>query len=95
MSGPIRRGNNGQSPLRHDGIDDVKIGRSVFVVKARGEGLVAARHGYADPLLEPAAEGAVFEVEVQASNGHCFAASYPKAQLAGIDSSHTRLGVGC
>ena len=79
---------------RQDGFDYVKLGEHDLIVTAQGAPILGARFGFADPLLEPARDGAVLHVQLQGEGGSCFAASYPKEQLRGTYQGHQRFGIG-
>jgi uncharacterized delta-60 repeat protein len=71
----------------------IRAGRALDV-KAGGRGVADNPNGWADPLLEPADQSIDLEVQLHATNGKCFAATYPHSAFTTRYPAHTRSGYG-
>lgn len=77
----------------NQGMQLIRAGRTLEV-KAGGDGVRENPNGWADPLLEPADQSVPLEVQLHATNGTCFAATYPRAAFTTRYPAHTRSGYG-
>ena len=71
----------------------IRAGRRLEV-KAGGTNVARNPNGWADPLLEPADQSVDLEVQLHATNGKCFAATYPRHAFITRYPAHTRSGFG-
>ena len=76
------------------GLNSVKVGRSGIKLKAKGENIMANPNGFPDALLQPGDDTIPLNVQLNASSGKCYAATYPQSALPGKYSNHVRKGVG-
>ena len=77
----------------NQGMQLIRAGR-LLVVKAGGDNVDDNPNGWADPLLAPADQSIPLEVQLHATNGKCFAATYPHSALTTRYPAHTRSGYG-
>jgi uncharacterized delta-60 repeat protein len=77
----------------HDGLQKIRIGHGLEV-KAKGEHMRDNQHGFADALLQPADQSIPLNVQLHASSGKCFAATYPQSSLSATYAGHVRRGDG-
>lgn len=76
------------------GIQQVVVARKRIFLKAKGEAIEDNPNGFPDALLQPGDDTVPLEVQLHASNGACFAATYPQASMTGSYPRHVRTGVG-
>ncbi len=76
------------------GIQQVIVGRKKIFLKARGAAIQANPNGFPDALLQPGDDDIDLEVQLQASNGACLAATYPQSVFTTTYPQHVRTGVG-
>lgn len=76
------------------GIERVMVGRKKILLTAKGEAIRDNPNGFPDALLQPGDDDIDLEVQLQASNGACLAATYPQSVLTTTYPQHVRTGVG-
>jgi hypothetical protein len=75
------------------GLRLIKVGKSL-TVQAKGEAIEANPYGFPDSLLTPGDDTIDLDVQLHASNGSCWGATYPQAGLSAGYPSHLRSGTG-
>jgi uncharacterized delta-60 repeat protein len=75
------------------GIEKIRVGKALEV-KARGPKIQENPNGFPDALFSPADDTIRLHVQLNASSGKCWAATYLQANLVGKYPQHTKTGYG-
>lgn len=75
------------------GIEKIRVGKALEV-KAQGPNILENPNGFPDALFSPADESIDLHVQLNASSGKCYAATYLQAYLEGKYPQHTKSGLG-
>jgi uncharacterized delta-60 repeat protein len=75
------------------GIEKIRVGKSLEV-QVRGPKIRDNPNGFPDALLSPGDDSIRLHVQLNASSGKCFAATYLQSNLVGKYPQHTKSGYG-